>query len=45
MSDVEEKHDEDCDKQQNYSDGIWKYCLCKARLMNTFVGAHIKRVK
>jgi hypothetical protein len=44
MSDKAEEHDEDCNKQKDYTDGIFYYCLCNARNMNTFVGAHIRRI-
>lgn len=37
-----ERHDESCDGMQDYTDGIFWYCYCKAVLMNTFVGAKIK---
>lgn len=36
------EHDEDCNKIKDYTDGIFSYCLCEARIMNTIVGADIK---
>jgi len=33
--------EEDCDGINNYSDGIFHYCMCRARRMNTFVNANV----
>lgn len=32
----------DCNGRKDYSDGVFSYCLCEARVMNTFVGASIR---
>ena len=40
-----EKHSDDCDKQENYTDGIFWTCFCGAVNMNTFTGAHFKRAR
>lgn len=40
MSERVDTHDDDCNKVARYTDGIFWLCLCKARDMNTFVGAH-----
>jgi len=42
MPEKEEKHEEDCNKIKDYSDGIFSYCLCEARIMNTVCDANIK---
>ena len=36
------EHEEDCNGIEEYSDGIFSYCLCSARIMNTVCGANIK---
>ncbi len=33
------EHEEDCNGQNEYSDGLFMICLCRARLLNTFAGA------
>lgn len=34
------QHEQDCDKNKDYSDGFFNLCLCQARLMNTFAGTN-----
>lgn len=33
------EHDQDCDRQDDYTDGIFWKCLCSARMLNVFAGA------
>lgn len=33
---------ERCNGQQKYTDGVFWYCACRARIMNIIVGAGIK---
>ena len=35
-----DEHDADCDKIQDYTDGIFFACLCNARNMNTICAAN-----
>ena len=39
------KCDKDCSSIKDYTDGIFSYCLCEARAMNTYVGAKIRPKK
>jgi len=35
-------HDRDCSEVKDYSDGIFDYCLCEARVMNAVCEASVE---